>query len=300
MRIFLHSIAVLALCLAGPALAGTATPAVSAPQPDPALWVVKDHDTTIYLFGTIHILKPGMDWFDPAVKRAFDSADTLALEMVQPPAPQMQALVLREGMTAAGAPTLTERVPASKRQAYTAALTGLGMSAAAFDRLKPWFAATNLTLLPLMKLGYDPASGVEAKLTAAAAAEHKPVIGLETAEQQIGYLSSLSETAQMSMLTSTLDELPKMRESIEEMVGDWAKGDAVGLAKVMNDGLDDSPETEKVLLADRNARWAQWIETRMKTPGVVFIAVGAGHLAGTQSVQSELAKHGLVAQRVLH
>jgi uncharacterized protein YbaP (TraB family) len=263
------------------------------------LWVVKDHDTTLYLFGTIHILKPGMAWFDPAVKKAFDSADTLALEMVPPPANEMQALVMREGMTKDG-PTLTERLPADKRAAYTAALAGLGVPAAAFDRLKPWFAATNLTLLPLMKLGYDPASGVESKLTAAAADGHKPVIGLETAQQQIGYLSGLSETAQMAMLTSTLDEMPKMRETIEEMVGDWAKGDAVGLAKVMNDGLDDSPETEKVLLADRNARWAQWIETRMKTPGTVFIAVGAGHLAGDHSVQSELAKHGLVAVRVLH
>ena len=81
------------------------------------------------------------------------------------------------------------------------------------------------------------------------------------------------------------------------MVADWMKGDADGLAVLLNDELDD-PVLYKRLLTDRNAHWAQWIDQRLKQPGTVFVAVGAGHLAGQQSVQEQLRKRGIKARRV--
>ena len=74
--------------------------------------------------------------------------------------------------------------------------------------------------------------------------------------------------------------------------------DARALARDMNESLKDSPEVAKTLLTDRNARWATWIKQRMAKPGTVFIAVGAGHLAGADSVQAQLAKQGVTAQRI--
>jgi uncharacterized protein YbaP (TraB family) len=266
---------------------------------DPALWVVKDKDTTIYLFGTIHVLKPGLSWFDDGVKKAFDASDELVLEMVQPDPAAMQNLVVSKAYSLSG-PTLTEQLPEADRPLYVNAIKDLGLPAAAFDRVKPWFAATNLSLLPLLKLGYDPKSGPETVLTQAATAEKKKITGLETPEQQIGYLANLPDAVQLQFLESTLKELPKTAESMDGMVTAWSKGDPRKLGDYMNEGLTDSPLLAKTLLYDRNARWAQWIKTRLATPGTVFIAVGAGHLAGPESVQEKLKALKIKAKRVAY
>ncbi|THD34722.1 MAG: TraB/GumN family protein [Sphingomonas sp.] len=266
---------------------------------DPALWVVKDADTTIYLFGTVHVLKPGLSWFDEGVKKAFDSSDELVLELVQPDPAAMQGLVMAKGFDMTG-PTLSSQLPADEQPMYLKALTDNGLPAAAFDHARPWFAATTLSILPLMKLGYDPKSGPESVLTEAAAAEKKPVEGLETAEQQIGFLSGLSQPVQLTFLESTLKDLPKTAENMDKMVGAWSRGDPAALGEIMNEGLTDSPELAKALLFDRNARWAQWIKARLAKPGTVFIAVGAGHLAGKQSVIEQLKALNLTATRVAY
>lgn len=299
MRSLTSIAAILLASLPLPACGQTApAPQPAATDADPALWVVKDEDTTIYLFGTVHVLKPGLSWFDEAVKTAFDKSDSLVLELVQPAPEEMQKIVLGKAMTPAGEPTLTERVPADKREAYIKAVTGIGAPANAFDRFDPWFAAVNLSLVPLVKAGYDPKNGPESVLSEAAKAAGKPVTGLETAEQQIGYFDALSPDAQMTFLTSTLDELPKAVPMMGEMVDDWAKGDPDALARLLNDNLKDSPEVAKTILFDRNARWAGWIAERMKQPGTVFVAVGAGHLAGDRSVIADLKTHHLTAERV--
>jgi uncharacterized protein YbaP (TraB family) len=211
---------------------------------DPALWVVRDADTTIYLFGTVHVLKPGLSWFDEGVKKAFDSSDELVLEMVQPDAATMQGLVMARAFDMGG-PTLSSQLPADERPVYLKALTDNGLPAAAFDHARPWFAATTLSIVPLMKLGYDPASGPETVLTAAAAAGKKPVEGLETAEQQIGFLSGLPQPIQVKFLESTLKDLPKTAENMDKMVVAWSRGDPARLGEIMNEGLTDSPELAK-------------------------------------------------------
>jgi hypothetical protein len=288
-----------AFLLALPACAQTAPsrPAAAANDADPALWVVKDADTTIYLFGTVHVLKPGLTWFDEAVRSAFDRSDTLVLEMVEPDPAALQKIVVAKGITS-GKPTLTEQLPADKRPAVEAALAGAGLAPATYQRMRPWLAAVSATITPLGKLGYDAVSGPEKVLAAAAKAAGKPVIGLETAEQQLGLFAGLSTEAQVKFLTASVDELPKLPAEMERMVGSWSRGDPAALAAVMNDSLKESPEVAQVLLTDRNKTWAAWIGERMKTPGTVFMAVGAGHLAGAEAVQAQLRARGLRAERV--
>jgi len=289
----------LAAFLALPACAQQApTPQTAKADADPALWVVKDADTTIYLFGTIHVLKPGMTWFDEAVKTAFDRSGEVVLELVMPDPAKMQGLVAATGVAPAGTPPLTEQLPANKRAAFGKAVVDLGLPANALDRYRPWLAATQLSVAPLSKLGYDSANGPEEVITAAAKAAGKPVIGLETAEQQLGYFAGLSAKAQLQFLESTVDELPTVEKQMARMVDDWAKGRPDDLASEMNDSLKDSPEVAKVLLTDRNARWADWVKMRMDKPGTVFVAVGAGHLAGPESVQAQLKRIGVTAERV--
>lgn len=299
-RTLAAAVSAVALCLSLPACAQqpAQTPARAANDADPALWVVKDKQTTIYLFGTIHVLKPGLTWFDEAVKSAFDKADEVKLEIVMPDPATMQGLVQATGVAPAGTPPLTQRLPEGKRAAFTKAVTDLGLPANALDRFKPWLAATQLSVAPLSKLGYDSANGPEEVITEAAKQAHKPLSGLETPQQQLGFFGSLSDQAQLQFLESTVDELPTLDKQMASMVDEWARGDPEALAREMNDELKSSPEVAKVLLVDRNRNWAQWIKQRMTKPGTVFIAVGAGHLAGPDSVQAQLAKLGLKAERV--
>ena len=295
-RLFRAVVPALSLVLALPACAKTA-PRRAVADADPALWVVRDADTTVYLFGTIHVLKPGLTWFDEAVRAAFDKADELKLEIVEPDNQVMAGLIATKGMSAAG-PTLTMRLPVKERPVLARYMGQLGLPQASYDRMQPWLAATFLQVQSLAKVGYDPASGPEQVLTAAAKKAGKPVTGLETVEEQIGFFAGLSDRAQVAMLDETLDEMPRLQRSMSTMVDAWAAGRTEVIAKELNDSVTRSPETMRVLLTDRNARWAQWIKGRLAQPGTVFIAVGAGHLAGAGSVQADLAKLGVRAERV--
>lgn len=278
-------------------LGGCKAQAPAGSDADPALWVVRDADTTLYLFGTVHMLRPDVRWFDDGVRKAFDASDTLVLELVMPPEGEMQALVSELGTTATG-PTLPEQLSPDAAARLRAALPELGMAPDALDRAEPWLAATLLSSMPLRKLGYDDKDGAERVLGDAAAKAGKPVIGLETARQQLGYFDALPLPAQRALLVQTLEELPKAGTQIDAIVAAWGKGDADALAALMNADLARSPELAQALLVNRNRNWAGWIQQRMATPGTVFVAVGAGHLAGNASVQAELAKRGLTVTRV--
>jgi uncharacterized protein YbaP (TraB family) len=272
-------------------------PAADAGAADPALWVVKDADTTIYLFGTVHVLKPGLSWFDSGVKQAFDASDTLVLELVMPPDAEMQKIVADLGTHAPGTP-LPDTLPPVEAAKMRAALPEYGMSPHSLDNADPWLAATLLSVLPLRQLGYDDKQGAELILTDAAKAAGKQLVGLETARQQLGYFDTLPLPAQRKLLIETIDDLPQAGSKIDQAVTAWRRGDADGLAKLVNEDSTSSPEVTQALLVNRNRNWADWISKRMQQPGTVFVAVGAGHLAGSTSVQAELAKRGLKVERV--
>lgn len=281
------------------ALGGCKAPAPAANDADPGLWVVKDADTTIYLFGTVHMLKPGLAWFDEGVKQAFDASGELVLELVLPPDSEMQALVGELGMDP-GSPPLPDQLPPAAAARFRAALPQMGLAPDALDHAEPWLAATMLSSMPLRQLGYDDKDGAERVLTDAARAAGKRVIGLETAREQLGYFDALPIAAQRALLVDTIEELPKAGATIDAMVAAWKAGDADKLARLMNDDLDRSPELTEALLVRRNRNWAGWIQRRMAAPGTVFLAVGAGHLAGGASVQAELARRGLKVERVAY
>jgi uncharacterized protein YbaP (TraB family) len=279
------------------ALWGCGEKSVSDSSADPALWVVKDADTTIYLFGTVHVLKPGLSWFDDGVKKAFDASDTLVLELVMPPDAEMQKIVSDLGTHPPGKP-LPDELPPVEAARMRAALPEYGLSPDALDNSDPWLAATMLSVLPLRQLGYDDKQGAELILTDAARAAGKKIVGLETARQQLGYFDALPLPAQRKLLIETIDDMPRAGSKIDQAVAAWRKGDADGLARLVNADMASSPEVSEALLIRRNRNWADWISRRMQQPGKVFLAVGAGHLAGDASVQAELAKRGLKVERV--
>ena len=263
---------------------------------DPAMWVVKDEDTTVYLFGSVHILKPGLGWFDDDVKTAFDASDLLVLELVEPPAAEVQALFGKLAMDQQGK-TLRSKLNDADRAVYETAMGKLGLPVAAFDPFDPWAAAITMSLLAAQKTGFDPNSGVEKQLTAAAKLNNKPIDGLETMQFQLGVFDTLPEAEQVQFLVETAKVIDDVGSTLDKMVDMWAAADPDKLGQLMNEGLT-SRTLYDALLTKRNANWAKWISARMEKPGVTFMAVGAGHLAGPTSVQALLPAYGLNATRV--
>jgi uncharacterized protein len=284
---------------AAPAQAPTATPAPESRIATPALWVVKDADTTIYLFGTFHLLPPNLNWNQGPVKAAFESADTLRLEIANMEAetPAIQAITVEKGMLPNGQ-SLTDGLNDAQKQRLSRIVSEAGIPEPAINSMRPWFASVVLAITLTQKMGLDPTKGVDKTLDNLARARGIPVEGFESGVEQIGFLAGVSPQLQREMLISTLDEWDNSKRVIDDMVNAWSRGDANRVGRLISGSLRTQPELSRVLLTDRNTRWADWIASRMATPGTVFVAVGAGHLAGPDSVQTLLRGKGLRATRV--
>lgn len=262
----------------------------------PALWVVKDKDTTVYLFGTVHLMKPQVVWFEGTVRKAYDSAGEVVLEVIDDEE-KSAAAMLAKAVNPTGELTST-MLPEDMRVKLDTLARAHGLPMAFLDRMKPWFVSLTLSMAPYRKLGFDPAQGVDAVLKAQAQQDGKALTGLETASEQIDLIDSLPQDQQIAMLKSSIAEQDKAQTVLEEMIAAWAKGDPAALGALMNQSMAEAPDATRLLLHERNARWADWIEARMKRPGTLFVAVGAGHLGGAESVQDKLAALGLKARRV--
>ena len=281
-----------------PAPAAAAPVAAALPDGDPAIWVVKDPDTTIYLFGTFHALDGKSDWFNDEVKAAFDGAGELVLEL--PPMEDkaaLQPIIMKYALDTSGKP-LSEKLSPKGKERLAKALAGLGAPPTAFDKFKPFFAALTVVMAGAQKLGFTGEQGAEAVLTKAAKDGKKPISGLETIDYQMSLFANMSDADQVKMLEETLKEIEQLGPMFAEMNKHWTSGDADGMAKLMNEMNAQSPAMYKTLLVDRNANWADWIDKRLDKPGVVFMGVGAGHLGGEDSVQALLAKRGIKSERV--
>ncbi len=298
MRIKAVLFASMALSIAPEVSAQTpAAPPAAKLMADPALWVVKDKDTTIYLMGTVHVLKPGTVWLDGGVKKAYDASSEIVLELIQPEPAVAQAVIGKYAIDPDG-PPLTQKLPPKLRAKYEKLAAELGLPAPAFEKFYPWFVSTILSVTAIGKVGYNPESGVERQITEAAKRDAKKLGALETMDEQLGFFASLPEAAQLTLLKGTIEQMPETRTFFDAMVANWAKGDPEALARMLNEAMRESPELLDVLLVKRNQRWAKWIDDRMKQPGTIFIAVGAGHLAGKNSVQDYLRARKLTAKRI--
>lgn len=273
-------------------------PATKTAYATPALWQVKDEDTTIYLFGTVHVLKPGTEWFRDGIKQAFDASDELVLEIVEPEDPQAMAATMAHTALAHDGVKLSDRLDADMRGKYQAAMAANGLLWQMFEPFNPWMAGMALAVKPLEKLGYQADLGAEKTLTSAAKAAGKKIRALETVEQQLGYFAGLPMDSQVKFLNATVEGLPDMDKEFSRLIAHWQEGDPDKLAAEMNESLEATPELAQVLLIQRNMNWAKWIKERLARPGTVFIAVGAGHLAGKGSVQEQLKGMNVASARV--
>ena len=276
---------------------GSAAQARAPQTAKPALWQVSDADTTIYLFGTIHLLPSDLKWRTPTLDQALTSSQELVVETIiddKNPAKLMSALS-SIGL-AKGLPTIVERVPPAKRAALQAAIKKSGVPETAYNAMKTWMAAFLLLSNQFRDMGLS--GGVEGALRNDFIASNKPIGELETNLEQLSFFDRLPEAAQRNLLEGGLEQNTTVKRDFGGMLDAWSRGDVKGIAKTFDHDLSTSPELRDSLIRQRNANWSKWIERRMTQPGAVLIAVGAGHLAGPNSVLEMLKKDGYKVQRV--
>lgn len=288
------SLGLVGFLIAAPAAAKTP------PAEHPALWTVSDADTTIYLFGTIHLLPPQYQWRTPKFDQAIEKSQELVVEtIVDLDHPQeFLSTFAQLALSPTPLPPILDRVSPDKRAALEAALAKIHQNPAQLSSLKTWAIGFQLLSLQFQALGLNGQEGPEIILRKQFAAEHKPVDQLETIRQQLSFLDSLSENAQRKFLEGTLENPEAATKEFGAMLSSWSHGDVPMIATVFNADMSGSPELAHAIVDRRNAKWSKWIEQRMGQPGTIMVAVGAGHLAGKGSVIAMLQKSGYHVRRI--
>jgi uncharacterized protein YbaP (TraB family) len=274
-------------------------PFIGTAAAEPALWVAKSGNATIYLFGTVHLLKPDADWRAEKIKTAFDNSSTLWLELDDAAKGELdEKLLWKYGKDPAH--PLSTKLTQAERQKLRAAADKAGIPPVAFESLRPWLAALQLSKAPMMQAGYNPEMGVDRQLLADAKARHKPVMGLETTEQQMRFFADLPPKAELALLTQTLDHGSEGAALLDQLAGAWLAGDvdALNLLLKQEDMAVSDRRLRKLLLGDRNKAWAERLHGLAKEGGTHFVAVGAAHLTGADSLQSYLQEQGFEVRRL--
>ena len=294
--------AFLGLALLLGSVPAVAQDAASAPLPraegqGPALWVVRDADSTLYLFGTIHMLRPTTAWGAERVDRAFAAASHLIMEVDSPEDQGALLPFIREHGLSPDRP-LSSLLTDEEFAALDAAARTIGTQAGAMDPMRPWLAGVTVQSASIISAGYAPESGVEPVLKARAAAAGMTVSGFETPDEQIRMLAGFPEEGQLNYLRRSLADFGKAQTEIDRLVDAWATGDVETIRLISVDPMRATPVLYETLLVRRNTNWANQIQTLMEGSGTVFIAVGALHLAGDDSVQEILQARGVEVERV--
>lgn len=276
-----------------------AAPASAAPAAHPALWAVSDADTTIYLFGTIHLLPENYRWRTPQFDKAVASSQQLVVEtIVDESNPHEMLGALSALAFSPGQPPILDRVPPEKRPALAAAIAKSGLPRASFDRMETWAAAFMLLGNHFRDMGLKTGEGVETVLRNAFASQGKTVGQLESNREQLSFFDALPEDAQRALLEGAIEGPEGISKDFDRMIAAWARGDVNAIADTFNHDLSSVPALREALLNRRNANWSRWVQQRMAAPGSVMIAVGAGHLAGRNSVVDLLKRSGYKVRRV--
>jgi uncharacterized protein YbaP (TraB family) len=195
-------------------------------------------------------------------------------------------------------PPITARVPAEKRPMLEAAIRKSGMTQPMLDRMETWAAAFMLLGNQFKAMGLKTGEGVESVLRASFATQGKTIGELESNREQLAFFDVLPEQAQRALLEGAIEDSKNMSQEFDRMLSSWARGDIDAIAKSFNESLAASPELRDVLLKRRNENWNRWVQRRMAAPGSVMIAVGAGHLAGSDSLVDMLRRGGYTVRRV--
>ena len=257
------------------------------------LWFVQAADETVYLLGSLHILKSDAYPLAASIEEAYRSSRKVVFEtdMNAMSEPAVQQKMLALGLYPEGK-TLDQHLSGETRNLLNKKMTELGLPMQQFARFKPWFIALTLATLELQRLGYNPAHGIDTHFFNRAKADDKELGFLEPIEHQVDLLGKMTNQDQEAFLNQTLEEMDIVAKLASDMTAYWESGDAEKLYTLMNQSFKDHPTIRDRLLIERNKKWTTRIEALINENQNVLVIVGAGHLVGPDSVVDLLKKKG--------
>ena len=258
---------------------------------DPAFYRISKGNEQHWLLGSIHAGKPSLYPLPDPVERAWQQSRALVMEVDMTHISQEQWQEMGAITRLVDGKTLKDHLPMDLYRRTLIAAGQNGLTEAMLAPLRPWFAAITLTQAALERTGYRGEFGVDQHFAKRANDGGKPIVGLETLLEQLGYLASVGDN-QTLMLESTLDELPELEKGFAEVMAAWQNGDQATLINLLKEEMAPpklQAWLEQTLLAERNRNWVK------KWPGLPnesFIVVGALHLYGEQALLALLEQQG--------
>ncbi|WP_024353898.1 TraB/GumN family protein [Brevundimonas naejangsanensis] len=276
----------------------SAAPIPRAEGAGPPLWVVRDADSTVYLFGTVHVLRPGTAWGSDKVNAAFASASDIWVEIADQDDQAVVMPVIQQHGVDPSRP-LSSILSAADFAAFDKVAQANGASGAALDAYRPWLAAFMISMSGPTNAGYRSEAGVDKTLMDRARAQGKALHGFETADIQVRLIAGMSEEAQVAYLNNYVRNADGIITNLDDTVAAWLKGDAAETGRLNRVNTRDIHEDiHRAALIERNADWTNQIETMMQGAGTAFVAVGAAHLMDQDSVIDMLTAKGFTVERL--
>jgi uncharacterized protein YbaP (TraB family) len=265
----------------------------------PAVWVVKDHDSTLYLFGTVHLLSSEFDWMSGDLESIFREAGTVFFEIDTGPSAQINASVLTQslGFRTDGL-RLSGELDSYQLKLLDAAANNSGIPVATLDNMKPWLASEFLTVAAAAEAGLTPELSADDALKSRAAAQGKNVIYLDTMEGQLTRAAEQPQFVQMKLLTDTLEGFNTLGSDLTKVAQAWSVGQTNYLTReLIEETQKRSPDIYQVFFDDVNRDWSRQFTRFMEGNGTGFAGIGIGHLLGEDSVQELLRDQGYEVSR---
>jgi len=263
------------------------------------LWSVKNDTATIYLLGSVHLLKSDSYPLDKNIEAAYRDCKTIVFETdiggMNAPAVQEQMMALAlypEGQT------LKQSISPETYSILEKKMTAAGLSMGQFNRLRPWMCALTLVLLELQKMGFNPNYGIDKYFFDKARQDKKETVFLESIEYQLNLFANMDAGEEDAFLQQTLKDLEVVKTMFADIVSAWETGDAARLESILTISFKDYPEIYDRFLIQRNKAWVSTIELLIGQGGSAFVVVGAGHLVGPDNLLQLLKDRGYTLEQI--
>jgi len=262
------------------------------------LWTVKGTHNTVYLLGSVHVLKSGERDLPPEALRAYADAEALVMEIDLNDAGMAAMLMSDTSLeTLPEGQTLADVLSADEYRRFASHVSKLGLDPDMFSMFQPWFAAMSMQQAELAQQGYEAGAGVDEQLAQRAAADHKPIIGLETVDEQLGLFAHLSIEQQRRFLQYMLDDADDTQHSADAVVAAWRSGDVRQLERLLSESSMQYPELFRMLTTDRNRRWMPTLTGLLHESRDYLVIVGALHLVGRDGLVQLLQQAGYTVEQ---
>lgn len=279
-------------CFVALGLGIVAVPALAAPP----IWVVEDEDSTIYMMGTVHMMREGVNWRSADFDAVLAEADEIWLEIdIMNPPPNMLGLIMQYGISPDV--TLTDLLSDEEGEILAEILGRQGVPLESMNELRPWFAYLQLSGLMLAQADFEAGQGIDMQIAHEATLAGKPIRGFETFEGQFRVLADMPEDVQLDMLRQTILDYDEALGELQVQLESWIDGDLDTIARMTEEMEAEAPDFYEALFVRRNHGFVDGIEDILRGEGTVLVAVGLGHYFGPQSIPEILAERGYTVEQ---